>query len=169
MKKFNTKLDRFQSELWHFHIPIPVEVSTFFLKKNNKRVICKLNDEIEFHCALMSKGDGTYFINVNKEIRTKLKLEPGTKVTAELQADESKYGMPMPEELKELLLIDDEGSEHFHQLTPGKQRSLIYIVSKPKNSDTRINKALVIVDYLKSTNGKLDFKDLNIAFKQSKE
>ncbi len=167
--KFTTRLDRFSSELWYFHIPVPTDVSTIFLEKNNKRVVCKLNGQIEFHCALMPKGDGTYFINVNKEIRTKLQLEPGSEVTAELRADDSKYGLPMPEELKELLLIDDEGNDYFHQLTPGKQRSLIYMVSKPKNSDTRIKKALVIVDYLKATRGKLDFKDLNIAFKNSRE
>ena len=69
--------------------------------------------------------------------------------------------MPMPEELGELLLIDELGSQYFHALTPGKQRALIYQVAKPKREATRLRKAVGILDYLKSVRGKLDFKELN--------
>jgi uncharacterized protein YdeI (YjbR/CyaY-like superfamily) len=74
--------------------------------------------------------------------------------------------MPMPEELEELLLQDPEGDMYFHELTPGKQRNLIYMVSKPKGVDTRIKKALVIVQHLKEVKGQLDFKMLNEAYKR---
>ncbi len=74
----------------------------------------------------------------------------------------------MPKELEELLLIDEEGDYFFHQLTPGKQRTLLHIIGQPKRSDTRIKKAIVVVEYLKSARGKLDFKALNQAFKDYK-
>lgn len=163
--EFETRLERFDSDLWHFHIPVPDGVAQKFLEKEQKRVICTLNGEVVFHCALMPKGDGSWFINVNKELRKKLGLKEGSVVNAELKMDDSKYGMPMPEELGELLAIDDEGSRYFHSLTPGKQRNLIYMVASPKTSDTRIKKALVIVDYLKASKGKLNFRELNEAFK----
>ncbi|MBE62878.1 MAG: hypothetical protein CMB89_11005, partial [Flammeovirgaceae bacterium] len=61
---------------------------------------------------------------------------------------------------------DKLASEFFHDLTPGKQRNLIYIISKVKNTDSRINKALAIIDHLTERNGKLDFKLLNEKIKE---
>lgn len=162
---FTTTLEKFDSNLWGHHIMVPNKVVQHFKKKGEKRFRCKLNDQLEFACAFMPAGDDKYFININKAIRTKLKLQIGTKVKAELSIDDSKYGMEMPEEFGELLAQDPEGSDHFHALTSGKQRNLIYLVAKMKSTDKRLEKALVIVEFLKTNKGKLDFKALNEAFK----
>jgi hypothetical protein len=158
---FTTTLQKFDSPLWGFHIPVPDEVSKNFLETTGARVVCTLNGTEEFQCALMPKGDGSYFININKKLRDKLKLKPGSEVHAALRKDDSKYGLPMPEELAELLALDDEGNELFHALTPGKQRSLLYIAGSPKTSETRIKKAVVVVEHLKANGGKIDYKQLN--------
>jgi len=105
-------------------------------------------------------GDG-YWLVINKKIRTKLKLDVGSSVDVMIQADTSKYGMPMPEEMEELLIQDPEGNEIFHKLTPGKQRSLLYIIGKIKSSDIRLRKAVAILEYLKMVNGNLDFPEMN--------
>jgi len=60
-----------------------------------------------------------------------------------------------------LLEQDDEGRIFFEKLTPGKKRSLVYLVGKVKNIDSQLNKGLAILDHLKSVEGKLDFKKLN--------
>jgi uncharacterized protein YdeI (YjbR/CyaY-like superfamily) len=67
----------------------------------------------------------------------------------------------MPEELQVLLDQDDMGNELFHALTKGKQRSLVYLVSKVKNSNSRLNKSLAIIEHLKDVKGKLDYRMLN--------
>ena len=153
--------------MWYYHIIVPTAIVNSLLENDNKRVICTLNESEKIHAAIMPRGDGSYFIMINKALRKKLGLESGSELRVQLEVDNSKYGMPMPEELGALLEMDDEGSQYFHSLTAGKQRSLIYMVSKPKTSDTRLKKALVIVDYLKFTKGKLDYKELNQAFKDS--
>ena len=165
---FTGRIERFDTDLWHFHICIPDAIAQPFLKAGKKRVICTLNGKDEFQCALMPKGDGQYFININKERRKKHQLKLGDTVALQIREDNSKYGLPMPEELGELLKIDDEGNQFFHALTAGKQRTLIHMAGSPKRTETRLNKALVIVDYLKSTSGKLNFKELNQAFKESR-
>ncbi len=167
--RFTAYLDDFRSNLWGYHIDVPDDAAQVFLADGNRRVICTLNGQASFHCALMPKGDGTYYILVNKELRKKLRLRIGDEMQVDLVRDHSKYGMPMPEELGALLEMDDEGSRYFHELTPGKQRALIHLVGKPKTSDTRLKKALVIVDYLKCSPGKLDFKELQQAFKDSRD
>lgn len=146
---------------------IPEEIAEQFME-NDRRVICTFSDEVKSHAALMPAGNGRYFINVNKEIQKKLKLVEGADVAVCLETDDSKYGIPMPEEMDELLKIDDEASGWFHSLTMGKQRSLLYLIGKPKNSDTRLKKAIVITEYLKRVRGKLDFKELNEAFKENR-
>lgn len=161
--KFKSKLDRFATMLWDQHILVPYKAAQKF---KDHRIVCKLNEQVEYQCALTSKGDGTWFIRVNKEHRDKLKLKLGDEVQAEIWKDESKYGLPLPEEMEALLDQDPEFDDFFHTLTPGKQRTLLYVVGKPKSSQTRINKAIVICNHLKSRKGKLDFKILNEDFKR---
>ena len=121
--------------------------------------------QLPFSCALMPDGIGQYFININKEHRNKLKVIKGSMVTVSSAEDTSEYGMPMPEEMQELLYQDEEGSRVFELLTPGKKRTLLHLIGKIKSSDIRITKSIKIINYLKSVNGKLDFKELNEALK----
>ncbi len=87
-------------------------------------------------------------------------------IKATIIKDESEYGMPMPEEFGEVLDQDHEADKYFHSLTAGKQRSLIYIVSKVKNTDSRIRKSLAIADHITANRGSIDYKLLNEAFKE---
>ena len=124
-----------------------------------------VNDSKEIPCAIMPSSEGFYFININKEIRKDLKLKIGDVVSVKIKKDESKYGMPVPEEFAEVLYLDPDVDKYFHKLTPGKQRSLLYLIAKPKGQETRIKKAIVISEHLKKHKGKLDFKILNQEYK----
>ena len=68
----------------------------------------------------------------------------------------------MPEELEELLKQDLEADKYFHALTPGKQRSLLFLVGKPKSPAIRLNKALGVAEYLKSRQGKVDLREVQV-------
>ena len=164
---FRTQLEKFNSNLWTFHFAVPDEAAVPFLGNKSRRVICKINEKIEFQCALMPKGDGSFFINLNKKHRDTLGCSLGDPLTAELRADESEYGLPMPDELREIFKLDDEASHLFHALTPGKQRTLLHIISTVKNSDLRISRALTVIDHLRRNHGKIDFKKLGEAFKNN--
>jgi len=162
---FTAVLEKFNSNLWGHHLSVPDAVAQVFVANNSKRVVCTLNETAEFQAALMPKGDGTWFININKTLRDKLGLKIGTPVRVALRTDDSEYGLPMPEELAELLHQDEEGDQLFHALTPGKQRTLLYIVGSVKNPDLRLNRAVVVVEHLRENNGKIDFKKLYASLK----
>lgn len=119
-------------------------------KNNNKRAICKLNDKVEFHCAIMPKKEGGHFINVGLTICKKLNIKEGSKVSATFCIDTTEYQFNMPEELKEVLNTDLEANEIFHSLTEGNQRGLIYLVEQVKTSDKKIERALKIAAQLKN-------------------
>jgi hypothetical protein len=119
-------------------------------KEGNKRAVCKLNRTLEFHCAIMPKKEGGYFINIGSTICKKLKLKEGVKVSATFLIDKTDYQFEMPEELKEVLSSDKLGSKLFHALTEGNQRGLIYLVSQVKSVDKRIERALKIIERMKN-------------------
>jgi len=100
-------------------------------------------------------------ITVNKKTRDKLGLKAGSKVNVSLRKDESEYGLPMPEELAEVLAQDETGNRLFHALTPGKLRTLLYIVGQVKDPDKRVGRAIAIVEHLKANGGKINYRQLN--------
>ena len=164
---FTAKLENFNTRLWTYHIKVPKPIAKHFLDMGDKRVVCRLNDTLEFQCAIMPAGDGVSFININKKIRDQLKLKEGSKLNIQLEKDHSAYGLPFPEELRELLDQDKEGNKLFLALKPGRQRNIIYAVGQVKNPDLRIHRAMVMIEHLKKNGGKINFKQLFEELKSS--
>jgi bifunctional DNA-binding transcriptional regulator/antitoxin component of YhaV-PrlF toxin-antitoxin module len=108
----------------------------------------------------MPSGSGEYIISINKKKRDELGIRVGDIISVELTRDESKYGLPMPEEFREVLAQDPEGDRLFHALTPGKQRSLLYQASQKKDLDLRIHRALAIIEHLKENDGQVVWEKL---------
>lgn len=154
--------------IYYRHLLVPTEVCDQIKAAGIDRLKVTINNTVTTYSALISNGKGGHFIIMNKENEKKLKLQLGDDVDIIIEEDTSKYGMPLPEEYDELLKIDDEGLKYFESLTPGKRRNLIHLISKPKSSQVRLTKALIINDYLKLVKGKLDFKELNTALKEWK-
>jgi len=156
---FKAVLENFDTKLWQYHFPVPENIAQKFIEKENRRIIGQIKN-IRFHAALMKSKD-YWFILINQKLREQLGLQEGDCIIMEIEKDHSEFGHEMPAELQILLEQDDEGNQFFRSLTKGKQRSLVYIVTKVKNTNSRLNKALAIVDHLKEVQGKLDFRLLN--------
>ncbi|MEM7549372.1 MAG: YdeI/OmpD-associated family protein [Bacteroidota bacterium] len=160
MESISCVVEKLDSDVWGYHIVIPSDIAKQFIEGDNRRVVCHINDSLSTQSALMPIK-GYYMILINKQVRDKLGLRLGSTVQIKLEKDKSKYGLPMPESFETLLAQDDEGRTYFEALTMGKQRALIHLVGKVKNIDSQLNKGLAIMDHLKESNGKLDFKRLN--------
>lgn len=158
-------LNRMDSNMWGHYFRIPDEVALQFTKGKDRRVLCTLNNKETIHCALMPSPQG-YFIMINQSLRRKLKLSLGDAVKLEIEKDTSEYGMNICEEFEAVILEDDEVKPYFEGLTKGRQRSLLYLVGKIKNSEVRINRAMAIAHYLKVDKGVIDYKRLNEVIKE---
>lgn len=153
--KFKTKLTQsLQGSGWHFLIVEKKIERKFGFEGKFKRVVCSINGGEAFQCALLPSGD-LFYIIVNKQKRDAIGIVAGDTVKVELVKDESKYGLPMPEEFAEVLHQDADGDRMFHALSAGKQRSLIYLVSNVSDIDKRIHVALLVVAHLKENGGKV--------------
>jgi hypothetical protein len=164
---FIALLDKFDSNLWHFHVPVPKKTADKFIDGNDRRIVCTLNKTETFQAALMPDGKGDFFILVNKKLRDKLKVQDMDEILVELEKDTSEFGLPMPEEFAELLEQDDQGKDHFMALTDGKKRTLLYIIGKPKGADLRIRNGIAVLTHLKRNEGKINFKQLNLDIKST--
>jgi len=125
-----------------------------------RRVTCTLNDKVSFPCSLMGNAKGAYKISVNKEHRDKAGIVPGDICKVTLVRDDSEYGIPMPPELVEALDQDPAAKKLFESLTNGRQRVIVWHVSKAKDVDERIRHALIILEHVKNNGGDIDDKKL---------
>lgn len=151
--------------IYYRHLLVPQDIVDQVKSAGITRMKITMNDSIVSYSALISNGRGQHFIIMNKENEKKLKIGLGDKVNVHVQEDTSKYGMPLCPEMEELMRVDDEAVRYFESLKPGQRRNLIYLASKPKSSDIRLVKSLIIMDYLKMTKGILDMKELNQCMK----
>jgi len=157
-----TKQVKFKTELtvsttgsgWHFLLVDKKTAAKLGFEDKYRRVVCTINGTESFQCALLPWGEMFYII-VNKTKREAAGIVAGDMVNVLLVKDESKYGLPMPEEFREVLDQDAEGDELFHALTAGMQRSILYLISRPKDIDLRIHRSLLIIEHLKENGGKV--------------
>lgn len=157
---FSASMEEFDIKIWNYHIPVPDDIAAQMMDGDHRRVLVWIKGEGPFHMALM-KVKSYWYLILNNELKKKLDLETGKKIEVTLERDFSEFGHEVPEEFQVLLDQDEEGNEYFRALSMGKQRSLIYIVTKVKNPESRMKKSLAILHHLKTAKGKLDFKQLN--------
>jgi hypothetical protein len=165
MFKFKSVLERSDNKLWGCHFPVPMNVAGKLMEGKSKRVICTIGGRETFQCAILYYKKGKPVISVNKTVRDSLGVTFGAVVEIMLKKDTSEYGLPVPEELEEVFRQDKDGKRIFHSLTPGKQRTLLYIVNNVKDPDKKILRSLVVLQHLKENKGKIDYKKLTIQLK----
>ncbi|MEO6347937.1 MAG: YdeI/OmpD-associated family protein [Aquaticitalea sp.] len=136
-----------------YHLFIPKEIYEPFNKAKQSRVKIKAwhkNNFIEFYAAIKKdKNSGDYSLMFGKRNQKELGVFQNDYFEMQLFEDTSKYGVDMPEELEAVFLSDYEAFEIFEKFTAGKKRSIIYGISFYKNSQTRIDKALILCDNLR--------------------
>ncbi|MBI1286215.1 MAG: DUF1905 domain-containing protein [Flavobacteriales bacterium] len=168
--RFTTQLAKDDnSDLYHWFFSVPNEIAVQLIEGNDRRVVTTVNGAVKYHCAIYGDGMGGHRILLNSERVKKLGLVRGETISVELEKDRSEYGVPMSEELREVLDQNPEADELFHKLTKGTQRTLIYWSDNVKSSEIKIRRAIVMTDHLVTQNGKPDFKLLNVAIKEANQ
>jgi hypothetical protein len=126
----------------------------------NKRVVCNINNTVQFHAAIMKEKEGGYYIFIGKTHLKKIKATVGMPINAVFEIDKSPLQFNMPEEFMEVLATDDKAKKIFDGLTDGNKRGLIYLIDLLKTSDKKIQRSLLIAEKIKAgvTNSRLVLK-----------
>lgn len=123
-----------------------------FITNNHKRINVKATFErksIDFYAALKKEKTGLFRIYFSKTKQKELGVFMNDYFELQVFEDTSKYGVDMSEELEAVLLSDYEAYTIFESLTPGRQRSIIYTISRYKSPQMRVDKALLLIENLK--------------------
>lgn len=107
----------------------------------NSRVLLQLSNE-EVHRGLRRSANGYDYIGLGIAMVKREGWIEDQKIMAKLREDTSEYGMGYPEEMHEVMEQDPEGKSLFERMTPGQQRGFLHYVSSAKGIDTRIKRAL---------------------------
>jgi hypothetical protein len=158
--KFTSSISKLDHLNTHY-----IEISASIVKKLggkfNVRLLCTLNNQLTFQCGIVALGKGKGYISINAKRLEALKLKRGDKVKVSLEQDDSEFGAEVPEELTEVFAQDQEAFQRFEKLIPGKQRFIIRHVSAVKNSQLKIERAILLMHNLKKlTPGKETFKGM---------
>jgi len=100
-----------------------------------------------FALAVQYRKSGKSFFIVSRALRKAAGLKPGSLVSVEFRIVSDK--VEIPKELDAVLQQDNEGLKGWKQITPGLQRGLCHYVNSVKNIDSRISRALYIVNKIK--------------------
>ena len=83
--KFKTTIGTLSNNVYHDHIHVPKKVFDKLASDGNKRVLCTVNNHDYFHAGLMPKGDGDYFIMLNKKRMKEFQLQLGDEASITLE------------------------------------------------------------------------------------
>jgi antitoxin component of MazEF toxin-antitoxin module len=128
---------------------VPAKIAEKFEGKPYPRALCTIKDH-SFHCAFVKSKEQGYYVYLGKKLINDLKLRVGDEVNISFNDDKSENQAPDIEELTAVLSTDPEAEKIFNSLTPGNQRSLIYLVTLVKSSQKRIDRSLLIAAKLKA-------------------
>jgi len=139
---------------------IPNEIALSFIDQGHSRVQVEAQFEtktISFFAAIR-KYHGQYTMMFSKNKQKQLGLLPTDGFQLQFFEDTSKYGVEVPKEFEAVLLSDYDAYQIFESFTKGKQRGIIYMITRFKGSQKKIDKALILCENLKR--GMRDNKEL---------
>lgn len=114
-----------------------------------KRLVCIIGTET-IHAAVQPTQSGDFYIHLSKPLLKKLHLKAGDQLAIQFQEDNTEHQFAMPEVLDEVLQTDPKAKAIFEAFTPGKRRSIMYLVQQVKSTDKQIERALLIASRIKA-------------------
>lgn len=159
MHSFSSHIGKLEYLLGVHYIYISEEMLLQIGGIKSGRWICHIKGITPFQCGLVSLGNGSAYITLNKTRLKKLGLQDSDSVDFSLEKDTSEFGMDVCEELQIVLQQDEEANDRFRALKPGMQRYIIHYVSQVKSSQLRIDRAILLLTNLKlQAKGKETFR-----------
>jgi len=144
---FETRLVEYKDMLVSAVVEIPTDVLVK-LPAGRVRVEGKFN-QVPFNLAVQSKKNGVKYLSVSLAMRRAARVKPGDNVKVSFAVVDNDK-LDLPEEMQAVLEQDEEGAKKWKRLTVGLQRSLVHYINSSKNIDVRIERALFLINKVKS-------------------
>lgn len=145
--KFAARITRIDGVYMHYILIIPDEIIEQINKQGRIRTKGTMNGN-PFALAIQNLKTGERYFSVSAPMRRAAKIQLSVPVQTEFViVDENE--LDIPEELIAVLDEDPEGKAAFDKLTTGSKRGLIHYITSVKNVDSRIKRAMQLVEKAK--------------------
>lgn len=144
---FTTRLKTVHGSFTHTIIVVPDDIMDKLPEKGRVRAKGTFN-KTPFALGIQYKKDGTRYFMVSAQLRRQAKLASGDPVDVSFRLVDAKV-VDIPEELEAVLEQDDKAMKVWQTFTPGLQRGLAHYVNSVKNVDSRVKRALEIMEKAK--------------------
>jgi hypothetical protein len=145
--QFRTVLSDIEANLIKTGILLPAAIIRD-LPKGRVRVEGTMNGA-PFALAVLNMKDGSRFFSVSASLRRAARMKVGDRVDVRFKiVDPDK--LDVPEELEAVLAQDDQAMKAWEKLTTGFRRSLIHYITSVKNVDSRIKRAIDLMERAKA-------------------
>jgi hypothetical protein len=130
-------------------LPLPENVSKALGSRSTVRVRGTI-DGRPFRSTAMPKGDGTFYLVVNKQMRAAAGVEPGDTVSVELERDDSPRELELPDALADALARSSKAAERWEELPPSAKKQYIDGIASAKTDATRERRVSQAIDRIKA-------------------
>ncbi|MDA0912247.1 MAG: YdeI/OmpD-associated family protein [Bacteroidetes bacterium] len=145
---FAAQVKRFSMDGGMHYLELPKEAAEPMRATGQKRWLCTIQDAVTWSCGLLPTGEGSWFIVLSKQKMRSVEARLGDWLNVDLVPDESKYGMPLPEDLEEMLADDPEFERKFDAMLPGKRRNAIHQIASAKTPETAAKRIMKLMEFL---------------------
>lgn len=132
------------------YLEVDYALAQAFRAEHGQRIRLSFKQAGPYHRALQVRKDGCALVVLSKEVLKAAGAQENDLIQFEIQPDHSAYGMPFPEELKEVFSLDPEAQHCFTEMTKGGQRGLLHYVHSGKSTETRIKRSFEMAEKLKN-------------------
>ncbi|MEQ8425374.1 MAG: YdeI/OmpD-associated family protein [Cyclobacteriaceae bacterium] len=144
---FQTRLKTVRHAMVRTIIVVPDDIIEALPIKGRIRTKGTFN-KTPFALAIQFMKDGTRYFSISASLRREAKIGSGDPVKVSFWlVDPDK--VEVPEELQAVLDQDEAANKVWKTFTPGLQRGLIHYISSVKNVDSRIKRAIQIMEKAK--------------------
>ena len=144
---FAERITRIDAMFMQYILIIPQEIIEKINTKGRVRVEGTMNGT-PFALAIQNLKTGEKYFSVSNPLRKAAKIQLSVPVEVKFHlVDPDK--LDIPEELQSVLNEDPEGKAAFEKLTTGYKRSLIHYITSVKNIDSRVKRALELIERAK--------------------
>ena len=145
--RFSTRLETFHRSFTHTAIIVPEAIIEQLPSKGRIRTKGTIN-KTPFALAIQHRKDGARFFMVSAQLRREAKIQSGDPVKVEFwQVDPDL--VDVPDELQAVIEQDADAMKLWKSFTPAMQRGLSHYVNSVKNVDSRIKRALELMEKAK--------------------
>lgn len=130
----------------YYFFKITADVVSGFKNGKQTRLLCTVDKMLSFSCGLNHLGNGDFFIMLSTKNVKSIGKKVGDLISFELREDPNPLGVELPEVLAALLEQDEVLQQKFESLTAGKKRSLVHAISRIKDIDKQVRKAVELLN-----------------------